>query len=302
MRNLLFLALLILVSALGGAWISGKLRHDTPPILAPVPLPDTTPERVIPEQSLSLHDLKGTPIGSVSVGDNGTVFTLYPVGDVMAYDTGRTVFHLYKQESGELLIAVEGQDVICMDCRGLGDLELRGFENLRPLFQPPTPAPKGLIQSIHDWISPPPQPERLAKKSDDVVPTSDLRLVTKKGVRFATLGLTSTGDPAIAFTDSFGRVQLVWVQRAALGNNDWQDLGAYDSNGDLLVSLELRPGKPADLILYDYYGLPHSFDTKTGKLVQSAEGANVWLHPLESVSVRPVVLTDIRHQLVWKAP
>jgi hypothetical protein len=290
-------ALLMLSAALGGAWISGKLRDDAPRILAPVPPPDTTPERIIPEQSLSLNDLKGAPIGTMDVQDIGTTFWLQLTASVLAYDTGRTVFHLWKQKGGELLIAVQGQDVICMDCPGVD-----GVARLSPLFPPPAPAATGLMQIIHDWISPPPPPKLIAKKPDDVVPTSDLRLVSKRGVRFATLGLTSAGDPAMALTDRSGRVQLVWVQHAEIRLDDWQELAAFDSGGALRVSLELRPGKAADLVLYDYDGLPHSFDTQSGKLVQSTEGANEWLHPLIYVPVRPVVLTDIRHQQVWKAP
>ena len=83
---------------------------------------------------------------------------------------------------------------------------------------------------------------------------------------------------------------------------DGQELAVFDSNGSLRVSLELHSGKPADLLLYDDKFLPYAFDTATGKLVQFGAGANKWLQSVTGGYTRPVVLTDVRHQQLWKAP
>jgi hypothetical protein len=292
--RLSLVVLMMFSSALAGAWISARLRHEAPAV-APASPPDTTPERVIPEQSLSLEGIKGNAIGSVEVRDDGTAFYLYPTAAVLAYDSGRTVLHLWGKEKGGLMISVSGHDVVCMECPGV-----EGMDRLTPLFPQPAPSPKGLGRSIHDLLFPPPPAKLSPTKPDDVVPTSDLRLVTKRGVRFATVGLTSSGDPAIALTGRSGNVQLVWVQRGQALGDDWQELAAFDDNGALRVSLKLRPGKAADLVLFDGKHLPYSF--KNGKLTQFGDGAFESLQSLRDAPTRPVVLTDVRHQQLWKAP
>jgi hypothetical protein len=292
-RVIAITAVLMVGSGLAGAWIAVKFHHQDAPTHALVPPPDTTPEKVVPYQSLTLQDKKGNVIGSIIVSDDSTVFHLSPTADVVAKEDGRTVFRLWKQDRGELWLSVDGQDLTCMSCPGLDVRE--------PLFR--QPAPKGLRQSIHDWISPPPQPKLAPKKPDDVVPTSDLRLVNKRGLRFATLGLTSSGDPAIALTDRSGNVQLVWVQRERW-EEDWQELQGFDAVGHLRVSIE-RSGKASDLVLYDGNYVAHTVDTKTGKLVEagSLDGGNEWmLKPADSAYQRPVALTDLRNKQVWKAP
>jgi hypothetical protein len=222
-------ATLVICSAFAGAWISNTLRSRDAQSATTRPL-DHTPERVIPEQSLNIAGAGGKPIGSLDAGGGGTVLHLWPSFAVTAYSDGATTLTLYAREEqqghGEMMIKLAGQELICIDCPD---------HLLWAIFRP-LPA-KSLRQYVHDWFYlPKPTPE----KPDDVVPNADVRLVDKRGWRFATLGLTSSGDPAIALTDIAGNVQVAWVQRRQFPE-DWWELAVFDSSG-LRISLELHPG------------------------------------------------------------
>jgi hypothetical protein len=163
--------------------------------------------------------------------------------------------------------------------------------------------PQGLIARIRYKIKPS-KPKRIRSVAE-ILSTEELRLVDREGWRFATLGLTSSGDPAIVFTDKNGGVRVAWVLRHGLiaGEPDWYDVALFDWNV-LRVSAELRPGKPLDLAILDNIGTRYGLNLDANKFSLKQNGRSRFpeLSGLNLEPRRPVALYDGRGLQIWKAP
>jgi hypothetical protein len=139
----------------------------------------------------------------------------------------------------------------------------------------------------------------------EIMPTEHLRLVDRKGWRLASLGLTSSGDPAIVFTDKNGGVRVAWVQRHGVtpAEPDWWDIALYDSD-KLRASVEVRPGKPPDVAILDNIGTQYGLDFSDGKLALKQDGRSQFpqLWGLNFEPRRPIALYDSGGIQIWKAP
>jgi hypothetical protein len=179
------------------------------------------------------------------------------------------------------------------------DIEGHSFEPFFMDFEEANPQ-RYLTRIINRII-----PSKPAVKTvSEVMATEDLRLADKRGWQFATLGLTSSGDPAFALTDRAGGVQMAWAQRRghALMEPDWWDIALYQK-GRLRVSVEMKPGKEPDLAITDSLGRSLGFDIEGNKLIMSESGRREFpeLWGLNFEPRRPIALYD-RGIQIWKAP
>jgi len=253
-------------------------------------------EEVIPAQTLNVVRGPRQPIADIDVGNGLVSVRLFSGarGWILAnvYETGR-VYLACDGPSSEVSVGVDEDGLMVRD-RDRGVIFAKWKESERVT---------GWASKIRRVLAPPP----LGKKVDDVIPTKDLRLRNHQQWRFATLGLTKSGDPGIAFTDTKGGVRLAWVQRQApAGDQDWWEFAIFDGGGHLRSSLELHPGQLPDLVVFGGdLGGQYYPDFRAGKLVpktQNFQSMLLWLPVLDAQLSRPIQLLDNRHRTLWNAP
>jgi hypothetical protein len=291
--------LVVLVSALAGAgavlrWqssISAQHRGTTEP--------RGIREEFIATRALELRNDEN-PLLTVGIDDDYVGIMSYGNGGPWVamdiYPGGRASVHIYGSihgKGGGDVLAIAEDDGF-MVSGGANPVFGRWTQLLKP----------GFFGQIHELMS---TSRPTGKSFDDVIPTEDLRLRNRNGWRFASMGLTDSGDPGIAFADSKGVVRAVWVlrQRPRPGP-DWWEVSIFDKSAHLRVSLELHPGKPPDLVLFaDDIGGQYYTDFDSGKLTRkhdSSQSALPWLSQVQAIPARPVQLLDNRHRKLWSAP
>jgi hypothetical protein len=249
-------------------------------------------EEFVPEQDLSLDDDAGRPIGRISVSDGLVALYLYTARDswlsASVYGDSSRVFVQCAGNHEATAITVNANAAYVSDLK-------RGF-----IFVP--------WKDLTTWT-------RLrhslmssrGKRFDDSpnVPTEDVRLRNRQGWVFASLGLSSNGDPGIALADSNGSVRLTFFQRQ-LGQQNWWDLAIWDVAGDMRVSVELRPGFPPDVVHFaDDIGAQYVADFQAHRLVHKDDahsGALTWLPAVQASPQLPMQLKDVRGRKLWSAP
>jgi hypothetical protein len=249
-------------------------------------------EEFVPEQDLSLNDHAGSPIGRVSVSDGLVTLYLYTGSDswvsTSVYSDSSEVFIRCAGNNQATSITVRANGTDISDSK-------RGF-----IFGEWTDLTLwNRIRYAHMTSR--------GKRFDDSpnVPTEDLRLRNRQGWVFASLGLSSSGDPGIALADSHGSVRLTFFQRQ-LGQRNWWDLAVWDIAGDMRVSVELHPGRVPDVVHFaDDVGAQYVSDFQAHRLVRKDDAhssALSWLPPVQAATQLPIQLSDVRGHKLWSAP
>jgi hypothetical protein len=287
--------LLVLISALVGGgtvflWLShAKMTNNQSRA------EKTVREESIPTQTLSLQDGAGNLLGGIDVGDELINFHLYAGGDLsiladVDIGTGNVLVRCAAHDNATSLIFNAADGVLIKD-RKRGDFyvsklgQLSVFEwNRKKIF--------GLVKRFDD---------------SDAVPTEDVRLRTRKGWVFASLGLgAGPGHPGMALADANGRVRVTWFQREGSDESDWWDLSVWDLTGAMRLSLQLRAGIPPDIVLLaDDSPFQRVLDFGAQKLVgkDDAHPSTIsWLPPMQTRPRRPIQVADNRGRKLWSAP
>ena len=218
-----WIALLMLCSAvIGGLLMAYLLREPNQKSSQPR---STTPEKVISDQTLELRDGSGEQIASIVAG--GGESSVLQIGGtwVYAWADGHATLKLIKSTEGASASNADPfwNDLYVIDVRTFSFPMVTAFRrghDTRFLS-------KDFISiwaRLYDVI------DTRRKSIAEVLSTVELSLIDRNGWQFATLGLTASGDPAIAFTDKKDDVCVAWVQRRGLTPTepDWWDIAIYE--------------------------------------------------------------------------
>ena len=262
----------------------------------------TTREEFVPVQTLQVRDNENLLL-EVGVGDG--LISLESFGNVGGPAVSMNVY----RDGGRVGLTVQGKRrgdaTVIVEDKGFtvtygGGNHMSFFGNWVQLLKP------GFVDHVHSLLISQFQPSR--KRFDDVIPREALRLRNRQGWQFTSMGLTESGDPGIALADAKGVVRGVWVQRRGLVSvdPDWWEFSIFDRTGHLRVSLEMRAGKPPDLVIFaDNIG--GQYILHSGKLVKLEPDDNLqsdlpWLSSVETRPTRPVRLLDNSNKTLWSAP
>ncbi len=252
-------------------------------------------EEFVPPQTLSLRDRVGNLIGGIDVGDELINLHLYAGGDLSILadvdtGTGNVLIQCAAKDNGTSLVFNAADGVLIRDRKQgefyvsrLGDHSLSHWYR-KKLFGP--------IKRFED---------------SETLSSEDVRLRTRKGWVFASLGLgAGPGHPGMALADADGRVRVTWFQREGSDESDWWDLGVWDLTGAMRLSLQLRPGVRPDIVLLaDDSPFQRVLDFGSQKLVgkDDAHPSTIsWLPPMQTRPRRPIQVADNRGRKLWSAP
>jgi hypothetical protein len=254
-------------------------------------------EEFIAAQDLSLTDSAGDPLGRLDVSSG--LVTLYLYTDSGGGQSSASVY----SDSSRVVIRCAGNadetgiivDPNRMDISDLkrgyvgGELGVPEWRNSRWHRFRNALLPSDGMRFDNDWI----------------LPTEDVRLRSRNGWIFASLGMSNNGEPGIAVADASQNVRIAWFQRRLL-DSQWWEIAVFDKSGEMRLVLQLRPGKAPNLVLYAN-GLPTSdlLDFGTHRFANDNRiqmNTLGWLPAMQRLPQAPIRLQDNRGRVLWSAP
>lgn len=305
-----------LLGALLALIISGALRHSKPSA--------STPEKFIPAQTLRLTDKRGSEFATLSfLPERWFVLDLFDSGNPLASLTSGGLLTLHgsltgNSTGGDIQISrlFDRIYITVMPPDGKSkDIPSRLWPRSRGLVSDLFLTAKVIIRGAYRRIVPK-EPEVL----DSLIPTQDLRLTDKGGHTFAVLGLSAAGDPTMVILDNSGTILAQWE----LFERKWSGIKLYDGLGHGRFAVELRPGHPPALSIFEEPDVSLLKDSKNGGYLGvytidpgtyeevpvenplfeawNPAGEISWLRFPKSEVIVPIVLLDQRNEIVWRAP